>query len=87
MDGMKRTLLTDGIRPFPHRKTMLYEVENDVFLAILKLQISMVSPISPPQSSVSSTDGGALLPEFINQLPDFRAVVLKPVSHFATVVL
>ena len=33
-DGMKRTLITDGVRPFPHRKTMLYEVENDVFLAI-----------------------------------------------------
>ena len=31
---MKRTLLTDGIRPFPGKKTMLYEVENDVFLAI-----------------------------------------------------
>ena len=33
-DGMKRTPITDGVRPFPHRKTMLYEVENDVFLAI-----------------------------------------------------
>ena len=31
---MKRTLLTDGIRPFPGKKTMLYKVENDVFLAI-----------------------------------------------------
>ena len=31
---MKRTLLTDGIRPFSGKKTMLYEVENDVFLAI-----------------------------------------------------
>ena len=31
---MKRTLITDGIRPFPDRETMLYEVENDVFLAI-----------------------------------------------------
>ena len=31
---MKRTLLTDGIRPFPGKKTMLYKVKNDVFLAI-----------------------------------------------------
>ena len=30
---MKRTLHNDGIRPFPGKKTMLYEVENDVFLA------------------------------------------------------
>ena len=34
---MKRTLLTDGIRPFPGKKTMLYEVGNDVFLAIRRL--------------------------------------------------
>ena len=39
VDGMKRTLLTDGIRPLPGKKTMLYEVESDVFLAILKLLI------------------------------------------------